>query len=321
MIDRYGRTIDYVRISVTDRCNFRCKYCLPAEGVQSLEHQDILTYEETVTIVKALAGLGIRKVKITGGEPLIRKGLLHLITSIHSVEGIEDVTLTTNGYLLENMAEDLKAAGISTVNVSIDTLNPEHYTEICRVDGLSKALRGIDAAILAGMKVRINCTVSEESREDEILELVRYGVEKGITVRFIEMMPIGIGRIAGIGNDDICTLLKNVYPDMHRNGRTGNGPAVYYDLHQGKQGEVGMISAVHHKFCDSCNRIRLTADGCIKPCLASDEALNIKDMIRNGCGERELSAAIEQVIYNKPVSHHFDKNQVGEQRTMNRIGG
>lgn len=320
MRDRFQREIDYIRISVTDKCNFRCRYCMPEEGVETIPHSEVLSFEEIVRVISVLSELGIKKVKITGGEPLVRRDICTLIQNLAQIPGIEDITLTTNGFLLGEMAEQLKRAGIRTINVSVDTLNRREFADICRRDGLDQVLDSIERAKSLGLEVRINTTVSEESNLEELFELLEYFSNRDIPVRFIELMPIGCGHGSTVKNQDLQKMLKKRYPDLVRSNFSGNGPAVYYTFCKNKK--VGFISAVHNKFCESCNRIRLSCDGKIKPCLASSLSYDIKAVLRSGGDDNKLKESLEQAIFYKPLEHHFGKEESGcIKDTMNQIGG
>lgn len=319
MKDRFLREIDYIRISVTDRCNFRCRYCMPVQGVAYVAHEQILRFEEILRIGRMLPRLGIKHIKITGGEPLVRKGVCSLIKDLKALKGIEQVTLTTNGYLLERFAEDLKEASIDAVNVSVDTVDRENFAKICRKDGLAEVLRSIDKAQALGIDLKVNTVVSGNSSMAELLDVLNFFSGKGITVRFIELMPVGIAEQARVSNADLFKLIKLQYPDITKDDFRSNGPARYYQFGDGKR--VGFISAVHDMFCSSCNRVRLTAEGVIKPCLASTLSYNIKRLLRSGAGDAELERALKQAVFHKPVSHHFSNRRKTETRVMNTIGG
>ena len=319
MKDRFLREIDYIRISVTDRCNFRCRYCMPVQGVAYVAHEQILRFEEILRIGRMLPRLGIKHIKITGGEPLVRKGVCSLIKDLKALKGIEQVTLTTNGYLLERFAEDLKEASIDAVNVSVDTVDRENFAKICRKDGLAEVLRSIDKAQALGIDLKVNTVVSGNSSMAELLDVLNFFSGKGITVRFIELMPVGIAEQARVSNADLFKLIKLQYPDITKDDFRSNGPARYYQFGDGKR--VGFISAVHDMFCSSCNRVRLTAEGVIKPCLASTLSYNIKRLLRSGAGDAELERALKQAVFHKPVSHHFNNRRKTETRVMNTIGG
>lgn len=320
MIDRAGREIDYIRISVTDRCNLRCCYCMPEEGTSLISHQEILTFEEIEMIVRCGVTLGIKKVKLTGGEPLVRKNLPYLAGRIRSLPGIEDVTITTNGCLLGEQAGALKEAGISSVNVSLDTLDKKRFAEITRRDSFDLVMDGIEQAMACGLNVKLNCAVMESLTREDVLAFAAFSEEKGIPVRFIEMMPIGQGcGFNALDNEELLDILKSRYPDIRKSAqKRGHGPAGYYEF--GERGCVGFISAVHHKFCDRCNRVRLTSDGFLKLCLASEEGVNLRDQIRAGMDEKGLTELMERTIAGKPLSHHFEEAGV-KALNMNQIGG
>lgn len=334
MIDGNGRNIDYLRISVTDRCNLRCCYCMPEEGIGLMCHEDILTYQEILRIAEAGAKLGIRRVKVTGGEPLVRKGVLRLIRELTAIEGIEDVTMTTNGILLGEVAPELAAAGLTSVNISLDTLDPVRFCMITRRDRFADVMEGIEAAGKSGMKVKINCAVMEELSRKDVLDFAEYSVKKGIPVRFIEMMPIGQGRkYQAMDNKALLKIISEEYGDLRINAEPrGNGPAVYYTFASGA-GCVGLISAVHHKFCGSCNRVRLTSAGFLKLCLDSPAGVDLRTPLRNGISDGALKDLMEHWIREKPESHHFflsagcgDEGPLFHDTTekclnMNQIGG
>lgn len=319
MIDRLGRNITYVRVSVTDRCNLRCRYCMPETGVPFLPHEEILRFEEITEVVRALAKLGLRQVKLTGGEPLCRHDLPTLARMLGEIPGIEEVTLTTNGLLLPGQAQALADAGISRVNLSLDTLRPDRYTEITRCGKLEDALSGLQAAQKAGMRVKLNVVPVRGFNDDEIVDLVRFGREHDCPVRFIELMPVGLGASRqGLSNAEVLDIIQKAMPGFtpFRGGKLGNGPAVCYGWQDG--GVFGLIGAVHDRFCASCNRVRLTADGMLRLCLAQPDGLDLKPYLRNG--KEGMQAAIERAIYGKPTGHHFSQHDTAD-RTMNGIGG
>lgn len=322
MIDSYGRTIDYLRISVTDLCNLRCRYCMPEEGVPELNHEDILTYQEILRICEAGAKLGIRKIKLTGGEPLVRKAVEVLAKDLSSLEMIEDVTMTTNGCLLKEKAEALKKAGISSVNVSLDTLDPGQFAFITRRDCFQTVLDGIKAALKVGLRVKINCAVMENLGKEEVLAFASFSEEWGVPVRFIEMMPIGQGRrYETMENEELVKILSEAYGNFARaDDKRGNGPAVYYTYGM-KGGCVGFINAVHHKFCGQCNRVRLTSDGFLKLCLDNPSGVDLRTPLRQGISQEKLGLLMEQWIKMKPESHQFGVNREETDRNMNQIGG
>lgn len=322
MKDSFSRNIDYIRISVTDRCNLRCIYCMPKEGVSFLPHKEILSYEEIIRVCKEGARLGIHKIKITGGEPLLRKDIEYLIRELVSLEGIEDLTMTTNGILLKEKAFELKKAGVSSVNVSLDSIKRDRFERITRSDCFLEVMEGINTALAEGLRVKVNCAVMEDLDKEEILSFARFSRESQIPVRFIEMMPIGQGkRYKLMGNDDLAKILSDSYGDLKKIRRTvGNGPAVYYTWEDGK-GTIGFISAVNHKFCRNCNRIRLTSDGFLKLCLDSAYGVDLKTPLRQGISDDELYELLKMWIKKKPEGHHFLDNREETGLNMNQIGG
>lgn len=331
MIDKYGRNIDYLRISLTDRCNLRCIYCMPEEGVKSLSHAEILTYDEILRICRCGAELGIRKIKLTGGEPLVRKGCASLAGQIKAITGIEKVTLTTNGILLEEQLDDLLKAGIDAINISLDTLDPELFKKVARRDDLDKVLKGIEAALThPGLSLKIN-SVPVIKEKENFIAVAELAKKYPIHVRFIEMMPIGYGKTyKSVPSDEILRQFFEAYPDAYRLEKSlGNGPAVYYSA-PGFAGEIGVIGAIHEKFCNTCNRIRLTSEGFLKLCLYSGEGLDLRAMLRGGCSDEEIAEAVTNVIERKPKEHHFTEDGLhlpgigpadADTRKMSQIGG
>lgn len=331
MKDKHGRDIDYLRISLTDRCNLRCIYCMPEEGVKSLSHAEILTYDEILRICRCGAELGIRKIKLTGGEPLVRKGCASLAGQIKAIPGIEKVTLTTNGILLEEQLDDLLKAGIDAINISLDTLNPELFKKVARRDDLDKVLKGIEAALThSGLSLKIN-SVPVIKEKENFIAVAGLAKKYPIHVRFIEMMPIGYGKTyKSVPSDEILRQFFEAYPDAYRLEKSlGNGPAVYYSA-PGFAGEIGVIGAIHEKFCNTCNRIRLTSEGFLKLCLYSGEGLDLRAMLRGGCSDEEIAEAVTNVIERKPKEHHFTEDGLhlpgtgptdADTRKMSQIGG
>lgn len=317
MQDRFGRTIDYLRLSVTDRCNLRCRYCMPSCGVALKEHSQMLTQEEAVTAVRACAALGITKVRITGGEPLVKRDLINLCFGIAGVEGIETVALTTNATLLSaDTARDLIRAGVSRINISLDTLDAEKYRMLTRTGDLKQALDGLDAALGAGFeKVKVNTVLMKGFNDDEIPALADLTRNLPIDLRFIELMPmIPASDIPGsfLEVDAVLRVLSDLLPED-----SGDGVARMYRL-SGARGRVGLISPLSAPFCASCNRIRITADGTVKPCLHSGEELAIK-----GLDEARMRDVIMRAIMDKPAGHELSPGggMSTSGRSMNRIGG
>ena len=323
MKDRYGRTIDYMRVSITDRCDLRCKYCMP-EGCEKVSMSQILTYEEIVRICKAAAELGISRIKITGGEPFVRLGCTDLIRSIKAVEGIEEVTVTTNGQNLESHIDELKKIGIDGINISLDTLDPEKYTYITGGGKLERTLSSIESSARSGIKTKINCLLLKGFNEDEMFSFAELAFRHGIDVRFIEMMPVGAADAStGVSNVYVLKRLKERWPDLEPDESVhGNGPAVYYKR-PGSEGGIGLISSIHGKFCESCNRVRLTSQGQLKPCLSFDTGTDLMPALKGT--DDELKEIIRKAIYEKPESHSFsdtgNKSDHAEHRLMSQIGG
>ena len=323
MLDRYGRVINYLRISVTDRCNLRCCYCMP-EGVQDVGMKNILTFEEIWEIVRTGVSLGITHIRITGGEPLVRKGCVNLIRGIREIPGVETITMTTNGVLLGNYAKQLKEAGVDGVNISLDTLDPEEFYKITGKRELQEVLAGIRAAKTAGLPVKLNAV---NRKELDPIPLVRYAQEENLPIRFIEMMPVGYGKkYVGRSNEELRETLEAVrgnaecMTNREELSRMGSGPAVYYQFSDLKV-PVGFISAIHGKFCDTCNRVRLTAEGYLKLCLCYDEGEDLRRVLREGEKEN-LRTIMEQTIFRKPAAHCFEHPaEMTETHEMVKIGG
>ncbi|WP_172136460.1 GTP 3',8-cyclase MoaA [Adlercreutzia sp. ZJ473] len=333
MKDSHGRTIDYLRISLTDRCNFRCIYCMPEGGVSQLRHEDILRIEEIEELVRIAAGIGIKSIRLTGGEPLVRKGVVDLVDAITKIPGIENVSMTTNGVLLPRMVDDLKAAGLSRVNISLDTLDADQFRMVTRCGNLDDALAGIEAALAAGLNpVKINAVVVRSLSQD-FLEYAKLSVDRPLHVRFIEYMPVGESSGAdgcGWGKDDVIPS-EELHALINERARAqglpelvdagsgrplGWGPARYFQF-PGAQGTVGFISPLSRHFCGECNRLRLTADGKIRPCLFSDTEYDVRTALREG-GEDAVRAVLFEALGAKPDDHH---DKVGTERGMSQIGG
>lgn len=317
MTDTYGRTIHYLRLSVTDRCNLRCRYCMPADGVPKKRHEDMLTEDEMIRAVEAAASLGIDKLRLTGGEPLVKKNILSICRRSAAVPGIRQVCVTTNGTMLPQMARQLREAGVDRLNISLDTLNPDKYAYITRIGTLEHALRGIEAALEAGFgHLKINAVLIGGFNDGEIPALAELTRRYPADVRFIELMPIteheAFGPRAYLPGASVLSAL----PDLEEAEQDG-GVARLYRL-PGAQGSIGIISAVSSHFCASCNRIRLTADGRLKPCLHSGQEYPIKGLDREGM-RREMA----RVILAKPACHGplSAARRSGAGRNMNQIGG
>lgn len=317
MIDRLGRDITYLRISVTDKCNLRCRYCMPEEGVCKKNHEDMLTEDEIIQAVEAAAALGIRKIRITGGEPLVKKNIVSICRRTAAVEGINEVCLTTNGILLPQLAKDLKAAGVKRINLSLDTLDPEKYTYITRIGKLENSQAGLEAAFEAGFeKIKVNAVLIGGFNEDEIIPLANLTKEYPLDMRFIELMPIlnsdEFGETAYVPYSRVLEKLPEAVP-VEPDG----GVAKIYRLPNAK-GNIGLISPINAHFCGECNRLRLTQDGKLKPCLHAADEYSIKGLDFDG-----MKAVMEQAIWNKPAWHGdldaINRSKAG--RNMNEIGG
>ena len=333
--DTFNRPINYLRISVTDRCNLRCIYCLPPEGVSMLKHEDILTYEEIATIVKLAARLGISKLRLTGGEPLVRLNLPELVTMLAKIDGIDDISLTTNGILLKDFAAQLKQAGLKRVNVSLDSLKPDKFERITRLGKLSDVLQGIEAAKASGLNpVKINMVVMRGTNDDEIVDFANKTITEGWHVRFIELMPFIADNppeahsatdqskahsqfVPASEIKERLYILGKMEPFRHI---AGNGPADYFRFPR-SEGSVGFITPVSQHFCFSCNRLRLTAEGALRPCLLSDREIDLRQPLRSGASPEKLTQIIREAIETKPKEHQLSKGAKPHKRFMSQVGG
>jgi cyclic pyranopterin phosphate synthase len=321
--DQFGRSIEYLRISVTDRCNFRCVYCMPSEGLDWLPKRDILSYEEIAAIVGELAPLGLRRLRITGGEPTIRPELPVLIRLLRAVPGIEDIALSTNGVRLPAMAAEYRAAGLDRVNISADSLRPERISAIARRDLGFEPVRAAEAAEAAGLDpIKLNVVVLRGINDDELEDFARLTMDRPWHVRFIELMPVGDLRELTwdhvVPSDEILTRLSALAPVSAVDGPArGNGPARYYRLN-GARGTVGVITPMTHTYCGSCNRVRLTADGRLRTCLYGDHEVNLRDPLRAG---ESLVPLYVQALANKPKEHELLQMRVGGLRALSQVGG
>jgi len=323
MRDRYQRTIEYLRVSVTDRCNLRCRYCMPEEGIKRMRHEEILTFDEITAVVRALAKLGVHKVRLTGGEPLVRRDITDLVAMIHAVPGIDTVAMTTNAVLLADKAEALKRNGLTHVNISVDSLNGETFADIARSDAAAEVRRGIEAAQSAGLRVKLNCVPLRGVNEDEIIGLIDWSRQRGLPLRFIELMPIGCAAasgLKGIPSDELRETISKHYGALlpHFDRQNCAGPASYYDLPEG--GVIGFIDAIDHPFCTSCNRVRLTANGFLKLCLHARDGLDLRPLLRSGVSGEDLEETIARAVRRKPERHHFGESG-GDSRFMYQVGG
>ena len=318
MIDGFGRKINYLRISLTDRCNLRCIYCMPEKGITDIvPHDELLSLEEIYELTKSFVELGIDKIRFTGGEPLVRKNIVELIRKTRELDGIKDISLTTNAQLLKGMAKDLKEAGLNRVNISLDTLDPEKFSTITRGGNLNSVLESIDEAIKVGLTpIKINTVLMGGFNDNEIRDLVEL-TKRGIDVRFIELMPIGeavgFAKDKFISNDIILKTISELEPVEREDI---SSPATYYKL-PGASGKVGIINPISCKFCDNCNRIRLTSTGQLKLCLHSNIEIDLKSALRN---KEDIKQLIRDSILTKEASHHLEDEEYIT-RNMNQIGG
>ena len=318
MYDQYNRTIDYLRISLTDRCNLHCRYCQP-EVSEHVPHNEILRYEELLRICRAALQLGICKFKITGGEPLLRKGCSDFIASLKQLDGVEQVTLTTNGTLLAQQLPALIAAGVDSINVSLDTLDAAYYKELTG-GSLGSVLQALQELQIAGIPFKLNCVPLAEAGLSDIMQLLKLAHRYNAPLRFIELMPLECNTdLKGLSGSEIRSLLEQAGLQLQRDAqRYGNGPASYWRI-GGYKMPVGFIEPLHNKFCAVCNRVRLTSVGMLKPCLYSSEGMNLKRLLRDGGSDTDLLQAMQEIIFVKPEGHSFDVEDA--HFNMNQIGG
>ena len=325
MFDRYQREIHYLRLSVTDLCNLRCRYCMP-DGVEKLEREAVLTYEEFLRLAALFARCGIDTVRVTGGEPLVRKNVAQLVAGLKATPGIRRVTLTTNAVLLAEQLPALLDAGLDSVNISLDTLRPEVFRQITARDDFAAVQAGLQAALQSGLPVKLNCVPQAGVNEGELEQLAALAKDNAMQVRFIEMMPIGYGAaMPCISGPELRARFARRWPELAplsaaQEHALGDGPAVYYTV-PGWQGSIGFIAAVHGKFCASCNRVRLTSQGFLRPCLASETGCDLRALLRSGADDAQLLDAIRETIWAKPREHHFNDSSMPATRGMYRIGG
>jgi cyclic pyranopterin phosphate synthase len=325
-VDNDRRIINYLRVSITDRCNLRCIYCMPEEGVDFIPHSEILTYEEILPVVDLCTRHGIRKVRLTGGEPLVRKDIISFIDMLYQIDGLEEIALTTNGVLLKEFARPLKESGICRVNVSLDTLRPERFRRITRRDYFYRVWEGIEEAESAGLEpIKINVVVMRGVNDDEILDFARLTYKKPYHVRFIEIMPFGERNIwtpeTFVTIKEILDRIKHVGTLRRVVSSALDGPARRYTL-DGAKGEIGFIGALSNNFCDKCNRLRLTADGNLRGCLFSDHETDLKTALRKGRSDSYLLGLIKDTIADKPKNHGLNLYNLRKcARPMNSIGG
>ncbi len=329
LIDPFGRKIEYVRVSVTDKCNYRCGYCMPEQGVHPEgRHTEYLSYDELARIIKAFVNLGVAKIRLTGGEPLVRKNLASFVEQIKTFDGLEDISLSTNAHHLAREASALKKAGVSRVNVSIDSLKPSRFKNITRGGDLKKVLEGVDKALEVGLQpVKFNMVVMKGTNDDEIEAMVDYGLAKGVEVRFIETMPIGPAGVSLMDQHyPASKILQRIKQHVGRDlipstGKTHDGPSKNFKI-AGTDTRIGVISAVSQHFCESCNRVRLTAKGILALCLGQEDSVNLRTPLREGITDDALEQLIKQAILKKPERHFFNENVHNiEFRQMVELGG
>ena len=321
--DQHGRSIEYLRISITDRCNFRCVYCMPAEGLPWLPKQEILSYEEIVAVVRELAPLGLRRLRITGGEPTIRPDLPALVTQLRAVPGIEDIALSTNGVRLPDLAPALRAAGLDRVNISVDSLRPKRIAAIARRDFGFRPERALEASLAAGLEpVKLNMVVMRGVNDDEVVDVAALTQRLAVHVRFIELMPVGeMAHLTDahiVPSAEVLARVATLGPLEDDAGPVrGNGPARYQRL-AGAPGTIGVITPMTHTYCGSCNRVRLTADGRLRTCLYGDHEVNLRDPLRRG---EPLGPHFVRALAEKPLAHDLLQLRVGGLRALSEVGG
>ena len=322
MIDKFGRKVDYLRISVTENCNLKCIYCID-DNILNTYKNDILSDDEIVKIATECASLGIKKIRITGGEPLVRKNIENLIYRLNNIKEIEEIYITTNGVLLNDKIEILKENGLTGVNISLDSLNKDRFKKLTKFDKLKEVLLSIDKALELGLKVKINTVIVDDINKDEIIDFVKLTKDKNIDIRFIELMPIGAAKkYKGISNEEILNIIKNNFKNIQvENKSKRSGPANYIRV-DNYRGKIGFISPISNCFCEDCNRIRLTSTGFLKKCLHYNYGIDLKKHIRSNISNEDLKELIYLNIYDKPQNHLFMKDcDDKENKYMNQIGG
>ena len=323
MLDDCGRRIDYLRISITDRCNLRCVYCMPEGGVSTLRHSDILTYEEILRLTGLLTRLGVRHLRVTGGEPMARRGCLDLVRRLHGLRGVETIAMTTNALLLRGRVAEAREAGLDALNISLDTLDPATYAAMTRGGRVEDVLSVIDDAVSLGMRVKVNAVPVRGMNDHQLAALAALARDREIHVRFIELMPVGCGAgLSPVPSDEVLKRMEAAFgPLAPDTARHGFGPARYVRP-EGFAGSIGVISPMSHEFCDTCNRVRLTADGYLKLCLNHQAGLDVRALLREGADDAALLEALRAAISRKPSRHGF-LEEIGdrEERRMNEIGG
>jgi cyclic pyranopterin phosphate synthase len=326
LADQFNRPITYLRVSVTDRCNLRCVYCMPEGGLPWIAKGDVLSFDEIVAIVRAAGSIGVRSIRLTGGEPLLRRGLPELVEKIAALPGIDDIALSTNALLLADQIDALRAAGLGRVNISLDTLRPERFFAIARRPGLDRVLAGIDAAFAAGLgPIKLNCVVMRGQNDDELSAFAELTRERRLFVRFIEVMPVldnvTLQRDAYLSAADMLDRIRANGTLVPVAGPAGNGPARYFAF-PGAAGALGVISPLSHDYCETCNRVRLSADGRLRLCLFGDNDIDLRTPLREGASSAELTAIFRAAMYIKPERHHLDLGKpASAMRALSEIGG
>jgi cyclic pyranopterin phosphate synthase len=326
LTDAFARPIEYLRVSVTDKCNLRCVYCMPEGGLPWLQRDEILSYEEIAHIVEAAAALGVRAIRLTGGEPLLRRNLHRLVEMIARIPAIDDIALSTNGLLLEEQIDALASAGLRRVNISLDTLRADRFASIARRPGLDRVLRAVDAAIAYGLvPVKINCVVMRGRNDDEVAAFAEYSRRLPIAVRFIETMPVleyaEAQREEYVSAEELLERLRAIGDLQPVDGPRGNGPARYFAF-PGAAGTIGVITPLSHDYCDRCNRIRLTADGRLRLCLFGDHHVDLRGPVRAGATTGEIGEILQRSMLIKPERHHLRLGEPASQmRALSEIGG
>jgi cyclic pyranopterin phosphate synthase len=326
LLDAFDRTISYLRISVTDRCNLRCVYCMPPAGLPWIAKPDLLSFDEIVRVAMAGAALGLRSIRLTGGEPLLRPRIVDLVRALAAIPGVDDISLSTNGLLLAELAEPLACAGLRRVNVSLDTLRADRFEELALRPGLGRVLAGIEAALAAGLvPLKLNCVVMRGRNHDEIAAFAALTKHQPIAVRFIELMPVeknvALQNDAYLSSDEVLECVRSVDELASVDGPKGNGPARYYAF-SGAAGTIGVISPLSHEYCGTCNRVRLSADGRLRPCLFGDNQLDLRTLLRAGATQDEIAAQLRRAMLVKPERHHLKRGEAQSAlAAFSQIGG
>jgi cyclic pyranopterin phosphate synthase len=332
--DLFSRTVSYLRLSLTDRCNLKCLYCVPekdrSECSPRLDHNDLLSYEELLRVVRVAVSLGISKLRLTGGEPLVRKNIMHFIDQLAKIDNLNDIRITTNGVLLEKFADPLAAAGIRKINISLDTLKPERFARITGKDCFAQVWQGIERAQAASFSpIKLNTVVMRGINDDELEDFVRMSQDTAMQIRFIEFMPIGASsswdKKAYMSSDEIMDRMREMGELIPVSKGRADGPATMFRAGQDAKGKIGFISPISHRFCDRCNRLRLTSEGMLRSCLLDDRETDLRSVLRQGGSEQDIQQALVAAVRNKPKGHQMEerlRNQ-GENchGRMSRIGG